>query len=98
MGNHIFLASQENFEKCIHHGVYGATSQPLERFNSEIIGGFQAIKQGDFIFFYVRNMGIYGLWKATSNPFFDEGGFLGKEYPYRVCFEPLIREFPGQWP
>ena len=94
MGNHIFLASKENFEKCIQHGAYGGTSQPLERFNSEIIGGFQAIKPGDFIFFYVRNTGIYGLWKATSFPFFDEGGFLGKEYPYRVCFEPLIREFP----
>lgn len=93
MGNHIFLVSQENFKKCIQHGVYGGTSQPLERINSEIIGGFHAIKPGDFIFFYVRNIGIYGLWKATTFPFFDESGFLGKAYPYRVCFEPLIREF-----
>lgn len=94
MGNHIFLIGQENFEKCIQHGIYGGTSQPLERINSEIIASFQAIKPGDFIFFYVRNIGVYGLWKTTSFPFFDTGGFLGDQYPYRVCFEPSIRHFP----
>ncbi len=94
MGNHIFLVSQENFKKCIQHGVYGGTSQPLERINSEIVASFQAIKPGDFIFFYVRNIGVYGLWKATSFPFFDVGGFLSDKYPYRICFEPLIRQFP----
>jgi len=94
MGNHIFLVSQENFKECIKHGTYGGTSQPLERINSEIIASFHAIKPDDFIFFYVRNIGIYGLWKATSLPFFDTGGFLGDKYPYRVCFEPSIRYFP----
>jgi hypothetical protein len=94
MGNHIFLIGKENFEKCIQHGVYGGTSQPLKRINSEIIGSFQVIKPGDFVFFYVRNIGIYGLWKATSFPFFDISGFLGKKYPYRICFEPSIRHFP----
>lgn len=94
MGNHIFLIGQENFKKCIQHGLYGGTSHPLERINSEIIASFQAIKPGDFIFFYVRNIGIYGLWKATSLPFFDIGGFLGDHYPYRICFEPSIRHFP----
>ena len=94
MGNHIFLIGQENFKKCIQHGIYGGTSQPLERINSEIVASFQAIKPGDFIFFYVRNIGIYGLWKATSFPFFDISGFLGDKYPYRICFEPSIRHFP----
>jgi hypothetical protein len=94
MGNHIFLISQENFKKCIDYGVYGGTSQPLERINSEIIGSFQSIKPNDFVFFYVRNIGIHGLWKACSFPFFDIGGFLGDKYPYRICFEPSIRHFP----
>jgi len=97
MGNHIFLIGQENFEKCIQHGIYGGTSQPLERINSEIIASFQAIKPGDFIFFYVRNVGVYGLWKATSLPFFDQSEFWGdreQKFPYRICFEPSIRYFP----
>lgn len=94
MGYHIFLVGQENFKKCIEHGLYGGTLQPLERINADIIAGFQAIKPNDFIFFYVRNVGFYGLWKATSFPFFDSGGFLGSQYPYRVCFEPSIRCFP----
>lgn len=94
MGYHIFLVGQENFKKCIERGVYGGTSQPLARVNADIIASFQAIKPSDFIFFYVRNIGFYGLWKATSFPFFETGGFLGNQYPYRVCFEPSIRYFP----
>jgi hypothetical protein len=97
MGYHIFLTGQENFKKCIEVGVYGGASQPLERINSEIIGSFEAIKPGDFIFFYVRNIGVYGLWKATSRPFFDDTDLFGdkeQKFPYRVCFEPSIRYFP----
>lgn len=96
MGNHIFLVSEENFEKCLKYGVYGGISHHVERINSEIIASFEAIKPGDFIFFYVRNVGVYGLWKATSRPFLDENDIWGKKdqkFPYRVCFEPLIRYF-----
>lgn len=96
MGSHIFLASQENFDKCLEFGIYGGISHSFERTNSEIIAGFEAIRPGDFIFFYVKNIGIYGLWKATSRPFLDERNIWGRKeqsYPYRVCFEPSIREF-----
>jgi hypothetical protein len=97
MGHHIFLSSQEHFKKCLKYGVYGSTSWPQEKINSEIIGSFAAIKPGDFIFFYVRNIGVYGLWKATTHPFFDLTDIWGdkeQKYPYRVCFEPSIRYFP----
>jgi hypothetical protein len=97
MGSHIFLVGQDNFQKCLELGVYGGASQELERINSEVIAGFEGIKPGDFIFFYVRNIGVYGLWKATSFSFFDETDIWeGNEqkYPYRVCFEPSIRHFP----
>lgn len=96
MGNHIFLASQENYDICLKHGLYGGIAHSFERTNSEIIAGFEAIKPADFIFFYVKNVGIYGLWRATSKPFFDEAQVWGNKeqpYPYRVCFEPSIREF-----
>ena len=88
MGNHIFLASKQNFEKCLEYGVYGGISHSL--------AGFEAIRLGDFIFFYVKNIGIYGLWKVTSMPFLDEHDIWGRKdqlYPYRICFEPTIREF-----
>jgi len=98
MGSHIFLASKENFDKCLKYGVYGGISPSLERTNSEIIAGFEAIRPGDFIFFHVKNIGIYGLWKSTSRPFLDnERDVWGRKdqfYPYRVCFEPSIRYFP----
>lgn len=96
MGNHIFLVRQDNFEKCLDYGVYGGISHPFERTNSEIIAGFEAIKPGDYIFFYVKNIGIYGLWRAISRPFFDERDIWGRKdqlYPYRICFEPCIRQF-----
>ena len=96
MGNHIFLVSEENFGKCLRHRINGGVSPTTERINSEIIASFEAIKPGDFVFFYVRNVGVYGLWKATSRPFLDENDIWGKKdqkFPYRVCFEPSIRNF-----
>ncbi len=96
MGNHIFLVGQDNYQKCIENGVYGVNAHENEKTNAEVIASFEAIKPGDFIFFYVRNVGVYGLWKATSRPFFDKSliwGVEGKDYPYRVCFEPSIRYF-----
>lgn len=96
MGNHVLLVSREHFDKCLKYGIYGAPSHPLERINSEIIAGSEAIKAGDFIFFYVKNIGVYGLWRATSRPFFDETNIWGEKdqkYPYRICFAPSIRYF-----
>ena len=71
MTSHIFLVGQENFKKCLQFGVYGGAALGFERANSEIIAGFEAIKPGDFIFFYVKNIGFFGLWKATGFPFYD---------------------------
>ncbi len=96
MSYHIFLVGKDNFKKCLERGVYGGIFSSYERTNSEIIAGFEAIRPGDFIFIYVKNVGIYGLWKATSRSFFDELDIWGNKdqsYPYRVCFEPSIREF-----
>lgn len=97
MGNHIFLASQKNFQECIQHGIYVVNSHSNEKTNAEIIASFDVIKPGDFVFFYVRNVGVYGLWKTTSRPFFDKSPIWqgeDREYPYRVCLEPSIRYFP----
>lgn len=98
MGSHIFLVGKENFSKCLEYGVYGGISHPLEKTKSEIIAGFEAIRPGDFVFFHVNNVGVYGLWKVTSRPFFDEErnvwGRKDQLYPHRVCFEPSIRHFP----
>lgn len=96
MSSHIFLVSQGHFPKCLEYGVYGGISHPRERINSEVIAGFEAIRPGDFIFFYVKNVGVYGLWKATSRPFLDRRDIWGEkeqDFPYRVCFEPYIRQF-----
>ena len=96
MGSHIFLVSQDNYEICLKYGLYGGIAHPDGSTNSGIIAGFEAIKPGDFVFFYVKNVGIYGLWKITCRPFFDKQQvWRSKEqlYPYRVCFEPLIRQF-----
>jgi len=96
MGSHIFLTSEKNFKKCLEYGICGGIFHPFERTNSEIIAGFEAIRPGDFVFFYVKNIGVYGLWKVTSQSFFDEFDIWGEEgrsFPYKVCFEPTIRQF-----
>jgi len=97
MGYHIFLVGQANFKTCLRYGVYGGTSHNLERINSEIIAGFESIRPGDFVFFYVKNVGVHGLWRVASRPFLDTQPVWADKaqaYPYRVCFEPVIRAFP----
>lgn len=96
MGNHIFLISQDNFKKCIHRGIYAVDYHANEKTNADIIASFEDIKPNDFVFFYVRNVGVYGLWKTISRPFFDKSPIWEgeeREYPYRVCLEPSIRHF-----
>jgi hypothetical protein len=97
MRYHIFLSSQANFDTCRRCGVYGGTSHDLERINSEIIAGFESIRPGDFVFFYVKNLGVHGLWRVTSRPFLDTQPIWGDSaqvYPHRVCFEATVRAFP----
>jgi hypothetical protein len=100
MGYHIFLVGEENFNVCIRRGVYGGIqsrgSSKSEQINSEVISGFAGIKVGDFAFFYVKNKGIYGLWKIISEPFYDTTPIWNDPimlYPYRVCLEPTVRIF-----
>jgi hypothetical protein len=96
MSSHIFLVAQGRFPTCLRYGVYGGIAHRLERINSEVIAGFQAIRPGDFVFFYVKNVGVYGLWRATTQPFFDKCDIWKdkeQDFPYRVCFEPSIRQF-----
>ena len=100
MGYHIFLVGEENFNVCIRRGVYGGIqsrgSTKSEQINSEVISGFAGIKVGDFVFFYVKNKGIYGLWRIIREPFYDKTPIWNDQnqlYPYRVCFEPVVRKF-----
>ncbi len=100
MGYHIFLAGENNFRTCIQRGVYGGIqshgSVKSEQLNAEVISSFAGIKTGDFVFFYVKNRGIYGLWKITVGPFYDTAPVWnnpGQLYPFRVCFEPAVRKF-----
>jgi len=94
MSYHILLASEENFEICIEKGVYGAVKKSSDKSTAAIISCTFGIKPGDFIFFYVKNIGIYGLWRVTTPPFYDEEKIWPDgEYPFRFCFEPVIRKF-----
>lgn len=100
MGYHILLATRENFDASIKIGVYGGKksigTKKSAQLNSEIISSFSTIRPGDFILFYVKNVGVYGLWKAASTSFYDETPILSDPqqiYPYRICFEPTVRKF-----
>lgn len=100
MGYHIFLVGEDNFNICIQRGIYGGIQSQgtvkSEQINSEIIASFTGIKIGDFVFFYVKNRGIYGLWKVTSDPFYDTTPIWNAPdqlYPYRVCVKPTVRKF-----
>jgi len=72
MAYHIVMASQDNFAVCVEKGIYGGTASTRPATDADIVASFCAITPDDFVFFYVKKKGIYGLWKVTSPPFYDE--------------------------
>jgi len=100
MGYHVLLAKSDNFNVCVERGVYGGISssgsKKSDQINSEVVASFAGIKCGDFVFFYVKNVGVYGLWKVKTGPFYDDEKIWNDPlqiFPYRICFEPVVRDF-----
>ncbi|RME47885.1 MAG: EVE domain-containing protein [Caldilineae bacterium] len=97
MGAHIFLVGKDNFEICRRQGVYGCVKPNKEWNRAEIIAGMQSIVPGDLVFFYVKNKGVYGLWKTVGTPYYDDTQIWPdntQKYPYRFSFEPTVGSFP----
>lgn len=97
MGAHILLVSETNFEVCTRHGVYGCVMPTSEWNKAEVVAGILSIQPGDLVFFYVKNRGVYGLWKVIGEPFFDETKIWANEqqlFPHRFSFEPVVGHFP----
>jgi len=96
MGAHIFLVGEDNFEVCIRCGVYGCVMPSTERNKAEVIASIFSIQPSDLVFFYVKNQGVYGVWKVVGEPYFDETKVWSNEhplFPYRFSFEPIVGHF-----
>jgi len=93
---HIFLIGPDNFVITLERGVYGLPAVDRASTTADVIASISSVRPGDFVFFYVTSSGLHGLWKATTRPFFDDSPIWSGEqvYPFRVCLEPVIREFP----
>jgi hypothetical protein len=91
MTGHIFLIGRDNFNIATSRGVYGVRQQTMPDTDAEVMASLEAIKPGDYVFFYVSGIGLFGLWKASSEAFQDKS--FWPEFPYKVIFEPVIREF-----
>jgi hypothetical protein len=97
MGAHIFLVGEDNFEVCIKRGVYGCVMPSTERNKAEVTASIFSIQPDDLVFFYVKNQGIYGVWKVVGEPYFDETKVWADNqqlFPYRFLFEPTVGSFP----
>jgi hypothetical protein len=93
MGAHIFLVGEDNFEVCIRRGVYGCVMPGTQHNKAEVVAGVLSIQPGDLVFFYVKNQGIYGLWKVIDEPYFDQSKVWDHReqmFPYRFSFEPTV--------
>jgi hypothetical protein len=93
MGAHIFLVGETNFEICIRRGIYGRVLPNSEWNKAEVISGMHSIEVEDLVCFYVKNRGIYGLWKIRGDPFYDGTKIWPDDqqlFPYRCSFEPIV--------
>jgi hypothetical protein len=96
MGAHIFLVGEDNYQVCVRRGLYGCVLPSNEWNKAEVIAGVLAIQTGDLVFFYVKNKGVYGLWKVVDSPYYDETRIWNNPtqvFPYRFCFEPAVGHF-----
>jgi hypothetical protein len=93
VGAHVFLVGEDNFEVCISRGVYGCVMPGTEHSKAEVVAGILSIQLGDLVLFYVKNQGIYGLWKVSEEPYFDQSKVWAHHdqmFPYRFSFEATI--------
>ncbi len=93
MGAHILLVGKDNFKICVEKGIYGCVMPSKEWNRGEVIAGVLSIQPGDLIFFYVKNIGIFGLWKVIGQPFYDETKIWNNDeqlFPFRFSFEPTV--------
>ena len=98
MGAHIFLVGEDNFDVCIRRGVYGCVMPSTVWNKAEVIAGILSIQPSDFVFFYVKNKGVFGLWKTIGKPYFDDVQVWGDKeqtFPFRISFEPAVGHFPA---
>ena len=97
MGAHILLTSEANFAVCASRGVYGCVMPAKEWNKAEIVAGILSIQPSDLVFFYVKNQGVYGLWRVLGTPYFDGTRIWADDkqlFPYRISFEPAVGHFP----
>lgn len=96
MGAHIFLVGEDNFKVCVNRGVYGCVMPNTEWNKAEVIAGILSIQPDDLVFFYVKNKGIYGLWKVAGEPYFDKTKVWSSNkqlFPYRLSFDTAVGRF-----
>lgn len=97
MGAHILLVGEDNFEVCTRLGLYGCVMPNTAWNRAEVIAGVFSIQPGDLVFFYVKNKGIFGLWRIVGEPYFDATKVWSDEerlFPYRFSLEPTVGYFP----
>lgn len=87
MAHWLGVTSEENWSKCLEHGVWGASDN---RFRS-----LQQMKIGDDLLVYIKPMKIAGIFQITKEYFYDStriwnDGLL----PHRVGFQPKLSKMP----
>jgi hypothetical protein len=87
-------------ERGVYGGIYSIGSPKSKQMNSEVIAGFAGIKIGDSVFLYVKNVGLYGLWKVTCEPFYDDKSLWNDPIcvPTKSLSDPYLSEVPRPLP
>lgn len=96
MGAHIFLVGEANFHVCVRRGLYGCVMPTTEWNKAEVVAGILSVQPNDLVFFYVKNRGIYGLWKVFGETFFDDSKVWENTeqlFPYRFTFQAVVGQF-----
>jgi len=79
------VTSEENWAKCLTHGVWGANENRM----------LQQVKIGDDILVYLKPMKIIGIFQITKEYFYDLTKIWKHDlFPHRVGFQPKPSKIP----
>lgn len=84
MGAHVFVVDARTFPVHRDRRFCGVLNPPSANPRMGVIYDLKTLRKGDLVFFYKRRIdeppeerGFYGIYKVTSDPFFDERTIKG---------------------
>ena len=81
MATHILTVNETTFQTHLKYMFIG-TGRDGFSYQNGALADILSIREGDYIIFYVMNIGFFGIFKAIGNVFYDFNSYVGHHPQY----------------